>query len=82
MKKILGIELGSTRIKAVLIDEGAQVIAQGSHEWENKLEKGYWTYSLEDVWAGLQASFADLVKNFGEPITNLLLPFAKITVKR
>lgn len=71
MKKILGIELGSTRIKAVLIDEGAQVIAQGSHEWENKLENGYWTYSLEDVWAGLQASFADLVKNFGEPITNL-----------
>ena len=71
MKKILGIELGSTRIKSVLIDENAQVIAQGAHEWENKLENGYWTYSLEDVWAGLQSSFADLVKNFGAPITSL-----------
>ena len=71
MKKILGIELGSTRIKAVLIDENASVIAQGSHEWENKLENGYWTYSLEDVWAGLQDAFADLSKNLGEPIESL-----------
>ena len=71
MKKILGIELGSTRIKSVLIDENAQVIAQGAHDWENKLENGYWTYSLEDVWAGLQSSFSDLCKNYGKPITSL-----------
>ena len=71
MKKILGIELGSTRIKAVLIDENASVIAQGSHEWENKLENGFWAYSLEDVWAGLQSSFADLCKNYGSPIESL-----------
>ncbi len=71
MKKVLGIELGSTRIKAVLIDENASVIAQGSHEWENKLENGFWTYSLEDVWTGLQDSFADLCKNFGAPIDSL-----------
>lgn len=71
MKKILGIELGSTRIKAVLIDENASVIAQGSHEWENKLENGFWTYSLEDVWTGLQNSFADLCKNYGSAIESL-----------
>ena len=71
MKKILGIELGSTRIKAVMIDEGASVLASGSYEWENKLENGYWTYSLEDVWTGLRSSFADLCKNYGEPIEQL-----------
>ena len=71
MKKILGIELGSTRIKSVLIDENANVIAQGAHDWENKLENGFWTYSLEDVWAGLQSSFADLCKNYGSPIESL-----------
>ena len=71
MKKILGIELGSTRIKAVMIDENASVIAQGSHEWENKLENGYWTYSLENVWTGLQDAFSDLCKSFGKPIDSL-----------
>ena len=71
MKKILGIELGSTRIKAVLIDENASVIAQGSHDWENKLENGYWTYSLDSVWAGLQDAYASLCENFGEKITSL-----------
>lgn len=56
----LGIELGSTRIKAVLIDEDFQPIASGSHDWENRLIDGIWTYSLEDVWAGLQDCFAKL----------------------
>ena len=68
MKKILGIELGSTRIKAVMIDENAKVIASGSHEWENKLENGYWTYSLDDVWAGMKDAYANLCKDFGAPI--------------
>ena len=49
MKKILGIELGSTRIKAVLIDEKAKVLAQGSYEWENELVDGLWSYALEKV---------------------------------
>lgn len=64
MKKILGIELGSTRIKAVLIDETAAVIAQGAYEWENELVDGLWSYSLERVEKGLQASFADLAKHY------------------
>lgn len=71
MKKILGIELGSTRIKSVLIDENATVIAQGAHDWENKLENGFWTYSLDDVWNGLRVSFASLCENYGAPIESL-----------
>ena len=58
----LGIELGSTRIKACLIDaDTAEVLAVGSHAWENQYADGLWTYALEDVWAGLQAAYAALV---------------------
>ena len=59
----LGIELGSTRIKACLVDADhpATVLAVGSHAWENRYESGLWTYSLDDVWWGLQAAYADLV---------------------
>ncbi len=56
----LGIELGSTRIKAVLIDKTHNAIATGSHEWENKLVDGNWTYALDDVWKGIQDSYAQL----------------------
>ncbi|MDY2593358.1 MAG: FGGY-family carbohydrate kinase [Oliverpabstia sp.] len=56
----LGIEFGSTRIKAVLINDEHETIASGSHEWENRLENGIWTYSLEDIWNGLQDSYRDL----------------------
>ena len=59
-KTALGVELGSTRIKAVLIGEDHLPIASGSHEWENQYEHGVWTYSLEEVWAGLQESFRNL----------------------
>ena len=59
-ESILGIELGSTRIKAVLIDGERRVLASGSHTWENRWEDGYWTYSLEDAQTGLQAAFAAL----------------------
>lgn len=59
-RAVLGIEFGSTRIKAVLNDENNKPIAQGSHEWENRLENGVWTYHIEDVWAGLQDCYADL----------------------
>ena len=56
----LGIEFGSTRIKAVLTDGTTAPIAQGSYEWENRLENGIWTYSLEDIWKGLKDCYADL----------------------
>jgi sugar (pentulose or hexulose) kinase len=57
----LGIELGSTRIKACLLgDDPGMVIASVSHEWENRFVDRMWTYSLEDVWTGLQAAYADL----------------------
>ena len=59
----LGIEFGSTRIKAVLIDETKSPIAQGSYEWENRLENNIWTYSMEDIITGLQQCYSDLVEN-------------------
>lgn len=62
-KAILGIEFGSTRIKAVLIDEENKPIAQGSHSWENQLIDGLWTYSIEDIWNGLQNCYTDLREN-------------------
>ncbi len=62
-KAILGIEFGSTRIKAVLIDQENKPIAQGSHEWENQLVDGLWTYSTEAIWYGLEDCYADLRKN-------------------
>ena len=61
-KAILGIELGSTRIKAILIDTENHPIAQGSHTWENQLVDGLWTYSTEAIWNGLQVCYADLRK--------------------
>ncbi|MGC9522952.1 MAG: xylulokinase [Anaerolineae bacterium] len=57
---VLGVELGSTRIKAVLIGENHTLIASGSHEWENRYENGIWTYHLEDVWTGLQDAYRKL----------------------
>ena len=67
-KTALGIELGSTRIKAVLIDENHIPIASGDFEWENQLVNGIWTYSLDTVHKGIQACYANLVKNLGQPI--------------
>ena len=59
----LGIEFGSTRIKAVLVDETHNPIAMGTHDWENRLENHIWTYSLEDIWGGLQDCYASLAKD-------------------
>ena len=59
-RAVLGIEFGSTRIKAVLIDEDQRPIAQGSHTWENQLVDGLWTYSNETIWYGLQDCYANL----------------------
>lgn len=72
-KAVLGIEFGSTRIKAVLIDENHVPIASGSHDWENRYENGVWTYSLDDIWKGLQDSYqkmaAEVKENYGVTIT-------------
>ncbi|MGQ9490351.1 MAG: xylulokinase [Anaerolineae bacterium] len=71
-RTVLGIELGSTRIKAVLIDEEHSPIASGSHEWENRYQDGIWTYHLADVWAGLQDSYSslrrDVLEKYGVPL--------------
>lgn len=65
-KTALGIEFGTTRIKAVLVNEELLPIASGSHGWENRYENGVWTYSLEDIWAGLQ----DCYKNLFQDVLN------------
>ncbi|MCC8072784.1 MAG: FGGY-family carbohydrate kinase [Clostridiales bacterium] len=74
-KESLGIEFGSTRIKAVLVDENCNPIASGSHDWENRLENGFWTYHIDDVWAGLQDAYAklsdDVQSKFNSKITDL-----------
>lgn len=72
---VLGIELGSTRIKAVLIDEGHAPIASGSFDWENRLENGIWTYHMEEVWTGLAAAYKalkeDVLNKYGVTLKKL-----------
>ena len=62
----LGIEFGSTRIKAVLIDENHEVLAIGNYDWENQLVNNIWTYSLDAIWKGLQDCYQDLAKSVQE----------------
>lgn len=72
---VLGIEFGSTRIKAVLMDENGAVLASGGHGWENRFEDGVWTYTLDDIWGGLADCYQDLCKEvdkaYGVKITSL-----------
>lgn len=72
---VLGIELGSSRIKATLTDERHRVISAGVHDWENKFENGCWTYSMDDVWTGIRHSFSELASEyldrFGVPLTHV-----------
>ncbi|MBV9392359.1 MAG: FGGY-family carbohydrate kinase, partial [Verrucomicrobia bacterium] len=74
-KTVLGIEFGSTRIKAVLIGEDHTPIASGSYDWENRYENGIWTYRLEDVWTGLRESYRKLSKevfnNYNTPLQSI-----------
>ena len=74
-KAVLGIEFGSTRIKAVLVDVSHTPIAMGTHDWENRLENNIWTYSLEDIWKGLQGCYKSLADDveakYGEKLTTL-----------
>ena len=71
----LGIELGSTRIKAVLIDKDHLPIAQGDFEWENQFENGIWTYSSDMIHNGIQACYkalkADVQAKFGVTLTEV-----------
>ena len=71
----LGIELGSTRIKAVLTDPAGTVLASGAHDWENRYENGYWTYHLDEVWTGIQDAYrnlaADYQQRYGAPLTTV-----------
>ena len=72
MKTFLGIELGSTRIKSVLIDDSYTSIASGVFDWENHLDNGVWTYRLSEAWAGLKGSCNmlanDFQRNYGIPL--------------
>ena len=74
-KAVLGIEFGSTRIKAVLIDENHLPIASGAHDWQNQLEDGIWTYSLDAIWGGLQDCYKkmteDVQEKYGVPVKKL-----------
>ena len=74
-KAVMGVEFGSTRIKAVLIDDGFRVIAQGAHDWENRLVDGVWSYSLEDVEAGVRDAYArcaaDVESKYGVKLERL-----------
>ena len=74
-KAVLGMEFGSTRIKAVLVDPEGNPIASGSHGWENRLENQIWTYSLKDIREGLQDCYAglkqDVKEKYGETLTQL-----------
>ena len=74
-RTVLGLEFGSTRIKAVLVDASRQPIAQGNWDWENRLENNIWTYSLEDIWKGLQGCYKSLTEDvkakYGVPVTKL-----------
>ena len=74
-KAVLGLELGSTRIKAVLIDTAHTPIASGSHSWENRLEEGIWTYSLKDIHDGVQDCYRklaeDVAQKYGVRLTKL-----------
>lgn len=65
-KAVLGIEFGSTRIKAVLVDGNNMPIASGDHDWENRLENGVWTYTLEDIWTGLQDCYQKMTEDVKE----------------
>ena len=79
-KTYLGIEFGSTRIKAVLIDDKGTPIASGDHEWENRLEDGIWTYTMDDVWNGIQDCYAKLKDNVKDKYGVTLTGFASMGI--
>jgi sugar (pentulose or hexulose) kinase len=77
---VLGIELGSTRIKASLIAPDATPLASGSHAWENQLKDGVWTYDLTEIWRGVAACYASLVKDVRDRFSTDLSSLAALGV--
>ncbi|MBQ2667076.1 MAG: ATPase, partial [Clostridia bacterium] len=63
---VVGLELGSTRIKAMLIAADGTPLASGSYDWENRLENNIWTYHLDDVWTGVQTAYKNLADSVEE----------------
>ena len=77
-KAYLGIEFGSTRIKAIVIDEKGEVLAGGDHTWENRYENGVWTYTLDDIWTGLQDAYANMKKDVNDKYGVKVTKFAAL----
>ena len=73
----LGIEFGSTRIKAVLIGPDHEVLATGGHAWENHLEDGLWSYTLDEVVVGLRSAYAPWSPTFASATTSPPPPMAR-----
>lgn len=80
MNKYLGIELGSTRIKAVMIDDDNRVIASGGYNWENKLVDGIWTYDLEEIWTGVRSAYKELKKDYQKRTGEILQTVSSIGI--
>ena len=72
---VLGIEFGSTRIKAVLVGPNNEPIAQGNHDWENQYVDGVWTYSLDAIWNGVSDCYSNLLKDVKEKVIESLKDF-------
>ena len=76
-RAVFGLEFGSTRIKAVLVDVNHQPVAMGTWDWENRLEDNVWTYRLEDIWTGLQGCYKslaeDVQRKYGVPLTGFIM---------
>lgn len=79
-KAVLGIEFGSTRIKAVVVDENNAPIASGNYDWENSFVDGIWTYSLDEIYAGMKGCYASLKKNIKEQYGVTVKRFAAIGI--
>ena len=77
---VLGIEFGSTRIKAVLLDRDHRPIASGAHDWENRLIDGIWTYTMDDIHLGLQDCYAKLKEDVKEKFGCVLTEVGAIGV--
>lgn len=78
----IGIEFGSTRIKTVAIDPECRTIATGSYEWENQFKHGYWTYSMNDVWVGLQRSYAEMTDAIKDQYDTTVRRIASLGISR
>ena len=79
-KACLGLELGSTRIKAVLIDEKGNVLASGGYEWENSYKNGYWTYELNEAIKGINACYMSLKRDVSDKYGVKLTKIASIGI--